>query len=97
MPAAHRHGDLRVCGATTVVAQQFCKVNGKLWAVDGDVNTHGDGQLIHTQSFVKIGGIPVIIHSPDPAQPDDLCPILNTNHCLPATAEGSPNTFVNGP
>lgn len=92
---AHRHGDLRVCGATTVVVQQsFCKVNGRLWALDGDPNSHGDGQLVHSQSFVKVSGIPVIIHLPDTAVPDDLCPILDTNHCQPDTAEGSPNTFV---
>ena len=92
---AHRHGDLRVCGATTVVVlQDFCKVDGRLWAVEGDPNSHGDGQLIHTQSFVKISGILVIINAPDPAAPDDLCPILDTNHCLPETAEGSDSTFV---
>ena len=98
MPPAHRHGDARICGATTVVVQQnFCKVNGKLWALDGDPNSHGDGQLIHSQSFVKVSGIPVIIHRPDDAVPDDLCFVIGPPHCDPATAEGSPNTFVNGP
>jgi len=37
MPAAHRHDDLRVCGATTIVSGQGTVfVNGKLWAVEGD-------------------------------------------------------------
>lgn len=96
MPAAHRHGDARVCGATTVVAQTFCKVNGRPWAVLGDVNSHGDGQLINSQTFVKVGGIPVILNTPDDAEADDLCPIIGPPHCEPVTAEGSPNTFVNG-
>ena len=96
MPAAHRHGDARTCGATTVVAQTFCKVNGRPWAVRGDVNSHGDGQLINSQSFVKVGGVPVIINQPDDAAPDDLCPPLGGEHCDPKTAEGSPNTFVGG-
>jgi hypothetical protein len=46
MARAHRHGDLRNCGATTiVVGQSTVFVNGKLWAVDGDPNTHGNGNL----------------------------------------------------
>ncbi len=70
----HTHGMKRVCGATTVViGQKTVFVNGKLWAVRGDPNSHGDGQLINTGTTVFIAGIPVIVHSPDPAVPDDLC------------------------
>ena len=97
MPAAHRHGDARVCGATTVVVgQSFCRVNGKLWAVEGDPNSHGDGQLIHSQAFVKIAGKLVILNTPDDAVADDLCIPIGPPHCEPVTAEGSPNTFVGG-
>jgi hypothetical protein len=64
----------RVCGATTVVVgQSTVFVNSKLWAVLNDPNSHGDGQLINTGTTVFIEGKPVIVHSPDPAMPDDLC------------------------
>ena len=38
--------------------------------VKGDPDTHGDGQLINSQNYVKINGIPVILKG-DNAQPDD--------------------------
>lgn len=71
---AHRDGDLRVCGAATIVAgQSTVFVNGKLWAVDGDPNDHGEGNLIHTGTTIFIEGKPVIVDSHDPAVPDLLC------------------------
>jgi len=92
---AHRHGDARICGASTVVTgQNFTYVNGKLWAVVGDPNTDGDGALIATQEVTYINGKLVIVHSPDPAAPDDLCIIEGGDHCLPATAAGSENTYA---
>jgi uncharacterized Zn-binding protein involved in type VI secretion len=66
-----------VSGQTTVF------VNGQLWAVQGDQNTHGGGSLIPSGSTVKVQGIPVIVHSPDSANPD------NADHTNPATAGGS--------
>lgn len=97
MPPAHRHGDARNCGATTVVVNQSTTyVEGRLWAVDGDINSHGDGQLIHSGTSVFIEGILVIVHAPDDAAPDDLCIPLNGNHCEPMTAEGSGTTFAYG-
>jgi len=97
MPAAHRHGDPRVCGASTIVSgQSHVYVNGKLWAVAGDPNSHGGGSLINSQSFVRINGKPVIIHAADSAAPDSLCPPIGPPHCNPATAGGSPNVFVGG-
>ena len=37
MPAIHRHGDARVCGATTIVSgQSTVRANGELVSVDGD-------------------------------------------------------------
>jgi hypothetical protein len=44
VPGVHRHGDSRYCGASTIVeGQDSVYVNGKLWAVDGDPCSHGNG------------------------------------------------------
>jgi hypothetical protein len=47
----------------------------KLWAVDGDENSHGGGKLIvggaSAPATVKINGKSVIVHQ-SPAGPDDL-------------------------
>lgn len=92
MPPAHLNGDLRVCGAVTVVSgQSTVFVNGQLWAVEGDPNSHGGGALIPSGSTVLIEGKPVIVHAPDSAAADALCPIVGPPHCAPATAEGSGN------
>ena len=88
---AHRHGDARVCGATTIVqGQSNVFVNGKLWAVRGDPETHGNGQLINSGTSVTIHGIPVIVNRPDLAADD------NVPHASPLTetATGSPNVFA---
>lgn len=90
MSAAHLDGDARICGATTVVVgQSTVLVNSKLWAVEGDPNTHGAGNLIPSGSTVFIEGKPVIVHAADAAVADNLCPSLGGNHCAPATAAGS--------
>jgi uncharacterized Zn-binding protein involved in type VI secretion len=66
-----------------------------LIAVEGDENTHGDGQLIasggSSPQKVKINGKSVIVH-PSPAQPDLF------GHPLPPTdtAEGSGKVFIYG-
>lgn len=84
MPGAHRHGDTRFCSATTVVeGQGTVFVNGKLWAVENDPNTHTEGRLIPvTGHTVFIGGKEVIVaigdtatadlagHSPQPVDPE---------------------------
>jgi len=91
MPPVHRHGDGRTCGATTVVSgQTTVKVNGKLWAVEGDGNSHGGGALSASGSTVKIGGIKVIVHTPDAGAADSLCPI-DPDHCSTPTNGGSGN------
>jgi len=65
-----------------------------LWAVQGDPNSHGGGELIaDNPQTVFINNIPVIEHD-DPANPDSFCPA--PLHCNPETAEGSPNVFVYG-
>ena len=67
----------------------------KLWAVDGDPNTHGGGELIvsgaSSPDTVKINGKSIIVHK-SPAQPDNL------GHPLPqtATAAGSGTVFCYG-
>ncbi len=96
MPASHRNGDSRSCGATTVVVgQSTVFVNGRLWAVKDDLDSHGAGGLINsTGDTVFIEGKPVIVHGPDQAQPDDLCPVEGGEHCDPKTAEGSGDTFA---
>ena len=66
----------------------------ELWAVNGDQNSHGGGQLIaDNPQTVFVNGIPVIEHG-DPAAPDSLCPAAP--HCSPDTAEGSGTVFVYG-
>lgn len=91
---AHRHGDSRICGASTVVQNQSTVfVNGKLWAVKDSENSHGAGGLINTTgSSIYIEGKPVIVHGPDDAKPDNLCP-QSPPHCNPKTAQGSDNVF----
>ena len=95
MAQVHRNDDSRICGAATVViGQSTVFANGKLWAVEGDINDHGDGALIAaTGHSVFINGIAVIVHGPDPAVPDALCPIIGAPHCNPQTAQGSDNVF----
>jgi len=72
MVQAHRHGDSRFCGATTnVEGQTTVRVNGKLWAVEGDPNTHGEGRLISVVgNTVRIGGKLVIVAVGDNAAGD---------------------------
>lgn len=90
MPPAHRNNDPRNCGAvTTVTNQSTVTINGELWATKGDPNNHTGGGLINSGSSVTIGGIPVIVHSADSADPDGLCPIPGGPHCNPETAGGS--------
>lgn len=89
---AHRHGDPRACGATTtVVGQSTVFVNGKLWAVKGDTNTHQAGDLINTTgSTVTIEGKPVIVHGPDLAKPDRAGHVNTQDQ----TAGGSGDVFA---
>lgn len=96
MPNAHTHGQSRICGATTVVTgQSTVYVNGKLWAVKGDPDTHGSGGLINSGTTVFISGKPVIVHAPDNASPDALCPV-GPLHCNPKTSQGSADVFAYG-
>jgi uncharacterized Zn-binding protein involved in type VI secretion len=91
----HRDGDNRNCGATTIVSgQNFVKVNGKLWSVLNDKNTHGDGELTNTQNYISINGKYAILVN-DTAQPDDLCGSVGGNHCHPIASSGDALITIN--
>ena len=76
---AHRDGDARVCGASTVVTgQSTVFVNGKLWAVDNDPNSHGGGELAPVDAGVYVEGKPVVVHRPDTAAIDARNDVLET-------------------
>lgn len=97
MPKAHRNGDRRICGASTIVVNQgSVTVNGRLWAVKGDVDSHGMGALKNSFTSVYVEGIPVIVHTPDSASPDAICFIVDGPHCNPKTAQGSGDVFAYG-
>lgn len=83
MANAHRNGDARACGATTIVSgQDFVLVDGELWSVDGDDNTDGGGALSTSHSWLTIAGKGIIVNG-DSAAPDSLCPIPGGPHCAP--------------
>jgi uncharacterized Zn-binding protein involved in type VI secretion len=84
MSYSHRHGDSRACGATTVVSgQNFVQVEGKLWSVNGDPNTHGGGALNTSNDWLTISGKGIIVNG-DSAAADALCPIVGGAHCAPS-------------
>lgn len=86
MPYAHKNGDSRNCGATTIVqGQSFVFIDGKLWAVEGDPDTHGGGGLIASQHYIMINGKYVIVDG-DSASPD------SQRHSNPKAV--SPSGFV---
>ena len=93
---AHRDQDERTCGAQTIVVNQSTVfVNTLLWAVEGDPNDHGDGDLVPvTGDTVFVENKLVIVHGPDNAFPDDLCIPIGGQHCTPFTAEGSSDTLI---
>ena len=89
----HRNGDQRSCGATTIASgQSFVKAGGQLIAVEGDQDTHGHGELIASQHYIKING-KAIIKVNDNANPDDLCPSAGGSHCNPVASSGC--SFIN--
>lgn len=98
MPKSHRNTDLRACGATTtVIGQSSVKVNGLLWAVDGDLDTHCDpkGPLKPTKKTVFIEGKNVIVvgdgfYSPDFQPPD--CIVVHS----PTASSGSADVYAYG-
>lgn len=82
MPGAHRNQDSRFCGAkTTVTGQSTVTVNGRLWAVENDYDTHcqeGNLQAVYGAKNVKIEGKLVICAVGDSAAPDHAgCIVLH--------------------
>lgn len=93
MPGAHRFGDSRACGASTiVVGNQTVFVNGRLWAVKGDIDTHEAGGLINTTGHTVFNqGIPVIVLG-DKAEQDMLGHVMSDDEA----ASASGDTFAYG-
>ena len=96
MPAAHRNGDLRACGAITVVTwQNTVFVNGKLWAVLGDKDSHcNEGNLrpVVPSAIVRVGGRRVAVIG-SPALPDNSCNIPTHNNTDASTGSGNVNAY----
>lgn len=94
MPAVHRQGDTRTCGATTIVTgQSSVYANNKLISVNGDNNSHGGGALIASTNGLYIGG-KMVCDDNDIASADGLCPTVGGAHCAPAANSGSDTVFV---
>lgn len=92
--AAHRNTDSRACGASTVTAQsKNVYVNGLLWSINGDPNSHGGGNLSAATKNVFIGGV-AVVNVGDSASADDLCVPLGGDHCAPSATGGSSDVFV---
>lgn len=91
--AAHREDDSRACGASTIVSgQSTVFVNGKLWAVDGDQNSHGGGSLSASlANNVFINNKKVVLNT-ESAGADSLCD--SNIHCSPNASSGSPDVFT---
>jgi len=95
MAYCHRNSDSRNCGAGTVVTgQDFVKVEGQLWAVNGDPNDHGSGGLIASCDYISIAGKRIIVVG-NSANPDNLCPVPGGNHCNPMSVGFSSLVNVN--
>lgn len=95
MPQAHRHTDSRFCNATTIVSgQSSVYVNNKLWAVEGDQDTHTDGALIAAYAPMNtyIENKLIIVAPGDSANPDYNDPRHPTPLSRPKT--GSTNTYA---
>lgn len=93
MPGAHRDADDRFCTALTIVTgQSTVFVNDLLWAVEGDQNSHGNGQLIafYGAKNIFVENKLIICAVGDKATPDDF------GHPAPPTdpKSSSTNTFV---
>jgi hypothetical protein len=90
MPAVHRNGDSRSCGATTIVTGQgTVYVNNKLVSVQGDKNTHINGALLASVNpgTVFAENKEIVVVGSD-ASGD------NSGHNNPKAASGSGNVFA---
>lgn len=88
MAAIHRHGDLRDCGATTIVSgQSNVYVNGVLVSVNQDQNTHGAGQLTASSNQVYVNNKLVVDVGDDALEDDE-------GDTDTQSSSGSSNVFV---
>jgi len=90
---AHRDTDVRFCSARTIViGQNNVFVNGLLWAVEGDPEDHGNGELVavYGAKNIYINNKHVIVAIGDHALAD------NHPHEPPLTHPlgRSPNVYV---
>jgi uncharacterized Zn-binding protein involved in type VI secretion len=71
-----------------VTGQNFVYVNGKLWAVEGDGDSHGGGGLVPgVIANMWINGKRAIGVG-DAAGADALCGSLHGDHCNPSATTG---------
>lgn len=96
MPAAHRHGDSRSCGATTVASQSTVLVNSKAWSVSGDSNSHGGGALTSSVTNVFINGKAVCVAGDTGAVDSLYDPLTAPQHITTNATNGSPDVLVGG-
>lgn len=89
--AIHRNGDLRVCGATTIVSgQSTVYAESNLISVNGDVESHGGAPLVAATNAVYINGI-MVVNVGDTAPPDSAL------HASTSASTGSSTIFVGNP
>lgn len=93
MPGAHRNGDKRFCNASTIVSgQSTVFVNGKLWAVEDDLDSHclqGALKPIYGPRNVYIENKHIICAIGDAASSDEP-------NCLPILKHVPPWTWPRG-
>ncbi len=93
MPGVHLNGYTRVCGAGTIATAKRVYSDGdRLWAINGDVNSHGGGALVAGSRRVFSNGQPIVNHTPDGSAADALCPA--PPHCAPVTAQGFSKVII---
>ena len=89
MPGAHRDNDTRFCGARTIVSgQSTVRVEGRLWAVEGDKDTHcnqGALSAVYGPSNIRISGKKVICAVGDIAASDKAGAGCDVKHPAGAT------------
>lgn len=97
MPVAHRHSDFRACGATTIVTgQSTVYVNSKLWAVEGDEDSHEEGPLLAVNGVtVFIEGKKVITVQDPGSAPDNAG--HSTNQVRAISGSGDTAAYDTGP
>ena len=92
MAGGHRHGDSRICGATTVVSiNTSVFANDVLISVDGNANSHGNGALSASCNHLFVHDT-LVVDNGDSAAPDTLC--ASNVHCNPSATSASTNVIV---